>query len=61
MKYTETPYISQCGANDSPCEEQGCQECCMHDSFDHDVCEDCGYERDPGIAIDRAMDYFEDR
>lgn len=30
------------------------QEHCSHDEFDHDVCLDCGYERDPGEAIDNA-------
>jgi len=38
-----------------------CQECCPHDEFEHDMCLDCGYERDPGEAIDAAMAYFEDR
>lgn len=38
-----------------------CQECCPHDEFDHDQCLACGYERDPGAAIDAAMDSFEDR
>lgn len=55
------PYISQCCADDTPCEQQDCQQCCPHDEFDHDICLDCGYEHDPGIAIDRAMDYGEDR
>lgn len=39
----------------------GCEECCMHDEWDYDQCINCGKERCPGIAIDRAMDYFEDR
>ena len=43
------------------CNNPKCQECCPHDDFDHDMCLDCGYERDPGIAIDYAMDYMEDR
>ena len=43
------------------CERQECQECCEHNEFDHDICLDCGYERDPGAAIDAAMDYMEDR
>jgi hypothetical protein len=44
------------------CEEAECQDCCQHNSsgFDHDICIDCGYERCPGEAIDRAMSYFED-
>lgn len=43
------------------CESEDCQDCCTHDEFDHDVCLYCGYERCPGIAIDRAMDAMEDR
>lgn len=39
----------------------GCTECCSHYEWDHDQCMDCGKERCPGEAIDRAMDYFEDR
>ena len=35
------------------------EEECMHDEFDHDICLDCGYERDPGEAIDAAMDLLE--
>ena len=42
-----------------PCEDKECQECCPHDEFDHWVCIDCGYEKDPGEDIDRAMDYFD--
>ncbi len=38
------------------CENRECQQCCPHDEYDHDVCLDCGNERDPGEAIDRAMD-----
>jgi hypothetical protein len=48
-------------AEHTPCEESGCQECCEHDEFDHGICLDCGYEKDPGEDIDRAMDYGEDR
>ncbi len=40
------------------CEAPECQACCPHDEFDHFVCMDCGYEQDPGAAIDRAMDYI---
>lgn len=43
-----------CGAVD-------CQDCCEHDERDHGICLDCGHEEDPGEAIDRAMDYMEDR
>lgn len=43
-----------------PCDASDCQECCAHDEFDHDVCMDCGYERDPGDAIDRAYDRMRD-
>ena len=43
------------------CEDKDCQECCPHGDRDHGICLDCGHEEDPGLAIDRAMDYFEDR
>jgi hypothetical protein len=43
------------------CAEYGCKACCPHDEFDHDICIECGHERDPGAAIDAAMDYLEDR
>ena len=46
---------------EGPCEEVECQSCCQHEDFDHDMCLDCGYERCPGDAIDRAMDSWEDR
>lgn len=48
-----------CG--EANCEQEGCQDCCQHDERDHGICLDCGHEEDPGEAIDRAMDYFEDR
>ncbi len=40
-----------------------CPSCCEHNSsgFDHDICIDCGFERDPGAEIDAAMDYLADR
>ena len=38
-----------------------CKGCCLHDDRDHGICLDCGHEEDPGAAIDRAMDAFEDR
>lgn len=38
----------------SGCEDGICQECCPHNEYDHDICLDCGYERDPGEAIDAA-------
>jgi hypothetical protein len=44
-----------------PCDAQDCQECCQHDERDHGICLDCAHEEDPGAAIDRATDYFEDR
>lgn len=47
--------------NQVTCEDEKCQECCPHDEWDHDQCMDCEKERCPGIAIDRAMDYLEDR
>lgn len=43
------------------CDEHECMECCPHDEWDHDQCMDCGKERCPGEAIDRAMDYGADR
>ena len=44
------------------CNESDCQSCCPHsDERDHGICIDCGHEEDPGIAIDRAMDYGEDK
>lgn len=55
-----TPVCGTC--NDTYETETGpCQACCPHDEYDHDICLDCGFERDPGIAIDRAMDALEDR
>lgn len=38
-----------------------CEDCCEHNERDHGICLDCGQEEDPGVAIDRAMDVFEDR
>lgn len=39
-----------------------CRCCaCPHGDRDHGICLDCGDEEDPGAAIDRAMDAFEDR
>ena len=43
------------------CGVERCQECCPHDERDHGICLDCEHEEDPGAAIDRAMDLFEDR
>jgi len=43
------------------CDDIECKQCCEHDEFDHYVCLDCGYEKDPGEDIDAAMDYLEDR
>ena len=40
-------------AGSDECINESCQECCPHE-FDHDQCMDCGYERDPGDAIDAA-------
>jgi hypothetical protein len=51
----------QCRPDDGlPCEESGCQKCCAHSEWDHNICIDCGYERDPGIVIDRAEMYHGD-
>lgn len=47
--------------NEAVCETEKCTACCPHDERDHGICYDCGDEEDPGAAIDRAMDYFEDR
>ena len=51
----------QAHATEVACDELDCQLCCPHDEYDHDMCLDCGYERDPGEAIDRAMDALENR
>lgn len=49
-------------SEENPCEEGDSHQCCEHgDSRDHGICIDCGHEEDPGEAIDRAMDYLEDR
>ena len=45
--------------DDVSCNEQDCQICCPHDEFDHYICLDCGYEKDPGEDIDAAMDYLD--
>jgi hypothetical protein len=37
-----------------------CEDCCQHGEYDHDICLDCGHERDPGDAIDRAYDRWRD-
>lgn len=42
------------------CERTDCQTCCEHQEHDHYVCMDCGAELDPGVDIDRAMDYGRD-
>lgn len=41
------------------CNDIKCQECCPHDERDHGICLDCDHEEDPGVAVDRAMDYFD--
>jgi hypothetical protein len=46
---------------DGFCDVHGCPSCCEHWEWDHDICMDCGKERDVGAEIDRAMDYGEDR
>lgn len=43
------------------CGSETCQKCCTHDERDRGICLECGHEEDPGDAIDRAMDYLEDR
>jgi hypothetical protein len=57
MKQTQNQMHEELGY----CKEDGCQECCPHDEWDHDMCLDCGKERCPGEAIDRAMNSLEDR
>ena len=52
---------NECLPNESYCEVEACQACCNHDERDHGICLACGHEEDPGAAIDRAMDYGEDR
>lgn len=42
------------------CDDTECQDCCEHNETDHFICIDCGYETDPGEAIDRA-EYDMDR
>jgi len=39
----------------------GCQSCCQHCDVDHGSCMDCGADIDPGLAIDAAMDFIQDR
>lgn len=41
------------------CGNPKCQTCCPHDEFDHGMCLDCGYVRDPGEAIDALRDYLD--
>jgi hypothetical protein len=43
------------------CDSLECQECCEHNECDHYICLDCGKELDPGVFIDKVMDYSEDR
>ena len=43
------------------CEESDCRYCCPHDERDHGICPDCGDEDDGSAAIDRAMDYGQER
>jgi hypothetical protein len=43
------------------CDSLECQECCEHNECDHYICLDCGKELDPGVFIDKVMDYREDR
>ena len=49
-QYTQKDLHDSC----LPCEEKDCQDCCTHDEFDHYICLDCGYEKDPGEDIDAA-------
>src|SRR5258708_22080280 len=62
-----TPLCDECktkaGIQCLECYDSGdpCMGCCPHDERDHGICLDCGHEEDPGAAIDRAMDYGEDR
>lgn len=63
MNKYEDAQLSQEEMHDAEldCGQDGCQTCCNHDERDHGICLDCGHEQDPGEAIDRAMDYMEDR
>jgi len=51
----------ECTESGEACNEEKCQQCCPHDERDHGICMDCEDEEDPGSAIDRAMDSFQDR
>lgn len=42
------------------CDDLECQTCCEHPEHDHFICLYCGYELDPGVLIDRAMDSLDD-
>lgn len=48
-----------CGGDN--CQAEGCQDCCPHDEFDHYICLDCGYEKDPGGDIDAAYEFMRDQ
>jgi len=41
------------------CGEEGCQICCAHQEFDHNICLDCGKEFDVLPGYDEG--YGEDR
>lgn len=53
-------YTYDCTENGEPCEQDKCQICCPHDEFDHYICLDCGYEKDPGGDIDDAYERYRD-
>lgn len=42
------------------CDREDCPKCCTHDDMDHGFCS-CGYEADPGAAIDAAEYCFRER
>jgi hypothetical protein len=49
---------TECTKKD-PCEKEGCQICCPHDSRDHGICLDCehdGFESMMADAYDKAKD-----
>jgi hypothetical protein len=52
----------ECGLIPVEVEDDICDQCeCPHsDARDHFICIDCGHEEDPGRAIDRAMDIYEE-
>jgi len=44
-----------------PCDDAGCQECCMHDEHDHGICLDCGMDRTEFLVCDAEYAFEGDR